>query len=929
MIAPATQRLSFGPFQLFPAERRLERDGAPVRLGGRALDLLVALAEAAGEVVSKKTLLARVWPDTIVEEGSLRFHLVALRKALTDGGSGSTYITNIAGRGYSFVFPVIRSDGAPPAAGNSTAAPPTTPSAPSVTSSRTLPASAASVVGRGDAISVVVAQLRQRRFVTIVGPGGIGKTTVAIAAAHALVASFGGDVVFADLSLIDDPALVAPTLAAAMGLTLRPDDSTAGLAEHLAHRRTLLVLDCCEHVIDSVAALTERLVRDAPQVHVLVTSREALRVDGEYVHRLAPLDYPSATGELSAQQALSFSAVRLFVDRAASSGSDFVLSDADAPLVAKLCRELDGIALAIELAAGRLEAYGLRGIVDLLDRRIKLMWHGRRTAVPRQQTLGATLDWSHNLLTEVERTALRRVSVFVGGFSLEAAAFVVAGQDIPIADAAEAIGNLVGKSLLNVDAGGATLRYMLLDTTRAYASGKLLDSGETEEAALRHARYFASWLQGRTAASGTDRDAETAEVGNLRVALATCFTDGRNPALGCELAAGSARIFLARSLLVECTTWVSLALRHLPADARGTLHELDLETVLGQALTFTGGDRLEVERAFARALEIASALQDNASRFRILNSLAMARHRAGDFRGALETARQAETTAAAAHDADNVAIADSMLGVALHMVGQVAEADRRWQRVIVYGASADRLATTARFGFDHHVRALCGRARSLWLQGEHPQATACALRAIDEAERLGHPATLCIALIWAGAVFVWQGDLPRIAEVIEKLSMQAQLHSLGPYLAVAQGLKGQLLIQQGHPDAAVALLGECLRALRSNHYEMLSTTFVITLAQALSDAGQQDDAVAAITEAMRRIDSGGDLFHLPEALRMNGSILARRGEPDQAAALLAQAAELAASQGARPWELRALAALAEVRDQQGSVADAGSIGLAG
>lgn len=892
------------------------------------MDLLLALAEAAGEVVSKKTLLAQVWPDTVVEEGSLRFHLVALRKALTDGGSGSTYITNIAGRGYCFVFPVVRNCGsASPANGNT---------ATLASLSRTLPASAASVVGREDAIAVVVEQLRQRRFVTVVGPGGIGKTTVAIAASNALLAFFGGDIVFADLSLINDPTLVAPTLAAAMGLTLRAEESAAGIADHLLHRKTLLVLDCCEHVIDSVAALTERLVRDASQVHVLVTSREALRVDGEYVHRLAPLDYPPATSDLNAAQALSFSAVRLFVDRAASSGSDFMLSDADAPLVAKLCRELDGIALAIELAAGRLEAYGLRGIVDLLDRRIKLMWHGRRTAVPRQQTLGATLDWSHNLLTDTERLALRRVSVFVGGFSLEAAAFVVATNGLSIADASEAIGNLVGKSLLNVDAGGTTLRYMLLDTTRAYASGKLLDSSEADEVALRHATYFAGWLTGNRAATVIDRDAETAEVGNLRVALGTCLTGARHPSLGCVLAAGSARIFLARSLLVECTTWASLALQNLPADVRGTLLELDLETALGQALTFKGGDKYEIERAFAHALEISVSLQDTESQFRILNSLAMARHRAGDFQGALETARQAETTAALTRDADSVAIADSMLGVALHMVGQIAEADRRWERVIVYGAIADRLSTTVRFGFDHHVRALCGRARSLWLQGEYAQASAGASRAIHEAERLGHPATLCIALIWAGSVFVWQGDQTRIAEIIEKLSTQARLHSLGPYLAVAQGLEGQLLMQKGQPDAAVALLRECLRALKSNHYEMLSTTFVIALAEALSDAGLDRDAMAASTDAIRRIESGGDRIYLPEALHVNSRLLAKRGDLEQAAALLIQAAEVASSQESEQWEVRARAALADVRSRQGYFiptaelrAPAGPLGLAG
>ena len=260
------------------------------------------------------------------------------------------------------------------------------------------------------------------------------------------------------------------------------------------------------------------------------------------------------------------------------------------------------------------------------------------------------------------------------------------------------------------------------------------------------------------------------------------------------------------------------------------------------------------------------------------------------------------------------------------MVGEVAEADRRWQRVIVYGASADRLPATARFGFDHHVRALCGRARTLWLQGEYAQAMAGASRAIDEAERLGHPATLCIALIWAGAVFVWQGDAARIAEAIQKLSTEARAHSLGPYLAVAQGLQGQLLVQQGQPDAAVALLRECLRALQSNHYEMLSTTFVITLAQALSDAGQDEDALAASREAMRRIESGGDRLHLPETLRVNGGILARRGALEEAAALFSQAAELARSQGAPAWEMRALAAFADVRTRLRDLASTGPAG---
>jgi predicted ATPase len=470
---------SFGPFRLFARERLLERDGFQVNLGGRALDLLIALVERATEVVSKRELMARVWPNSVVDEGSLRFHIASLRKVLGDGQEGVRYVTNVAGRGYCFVAPIWRST-AKPARGESLVA----------ERAAKLPKRLLRMVGRDESIQTISAQLLGRRFVTVVGPGGIGKTTAAVSVAHAKFAEFGGAVVFVDLGALDDPSLVPGTIASAIGLSAVSDSPIQDLLSFVRDQRMLLVLDSCEHVIETVAAVAESIFRETLQVHILVTSRESLRVEGEQVYRLPPLGCPPDAVELKAAEAMSFPAVRLFVERVAASGGPFVLSDADAPIVADLCRRLDGIALAIELAASRVAALGIRGTAALLDNQFRLLWQGRRTALPRHQTLGATLDWSHNLLSESERVVLRRLAVFVGTFSLEAAQTVAAGNPLERAQVVEAVASLVAKSLLAAEIGATSVSYRLLDTTRAYVQSKLIQSGEEVAVARRHAMYY-------------------------------------------------------------------------------------------------------------------------------------------------------------------------------------------------------------------------------------------------------------------------------------------------------------------------------------------------------------------------------------------------------------------------------------------------------
>jgi predicted ATPase/DNA-binding winged helix-turn-helix (wHTH) protein len=499
--------ISFGPFRLIGAERRLERDGTHVRLGSRALELLIVLVERAEDVVSKRDLVAKVWPGLTVDESCLRFHVRSLRKALGDNGADARYIATIAGRGYSFIGSIVSEE-----LGEPNPVPKPALAAPVAH----LPPRLLRMVGREDAVDMVSCQVRERRFVSLVGPGGIGKTTVAVAVAHELASDFGEAVHFVDFGPLRDLRLANATVASAFGLFLDPEGTAGSLLSYLRGRRALVILDCCEHVIEAIAPLAELIFQEAPQIHILATSRESLRVEGEHVHRLLPLACPPEQACLKAADALTFPAVQLFVDRMQANDLARDFEDSDAPIVAEICRRLDGIALALELAAGRVGAYGIKGIADLLDTQFKLLWHGRRTAIPRHQTLSATLDWSYNLLPEVERVILRRLSVFVGPFPLDAAEFVAAGGQVTEKDIRAGIENLVAKSLTFAETRNGTARYRLLDTTRVYLLHVLLECGEAHDVARRHALHCA----------GTLRQTHIASLASART------TD----AVGCQLA---------------------------------------------------------------------------------------------------------------------------------------------------------------------------------------------------------------------------------------------------------------------------------------------------------------------------------------------------------------------------------------------------------
>ena len=396
--------MSFGPFRLLASERLLTKDSVPVELSPRAFDILMTLVSRPTEVVSKRDLMGQVWPGVTVEDGTLRFHVANLRKALGDGRNGARYITTVSGRGYCFVAPVFQSGKQ-----NELAKTP----GPGLRFAN-LPGRPTGMVDREHDLLELSARLDAKRFVTIVGSGGVGKTTLAIALGHQLTDEFAGAVLFVDLSMLSDPDLVATVVASMLGLSVQSDDATPSLIAHLRDKRILLILDTCEHLIEAVAALASTIFAAAPQVHILATSRETLQVGGEHVYRLEPLECPPHEEALTAAVARTFPATQLFLDRALASGARLDFSDAEAAIVVSMCRKLDGVALAIELAARRIEAYGVRETAALLDQRLTLLWVGPRSAPPRQRTLQATLDWSFRLLSKIERVVLCRLAVFVG-----------------------------------------------------------------------------------------------------------------------------------------------------------------------------------------------------------------------------------------------------------------------------------------------------------------------------------------------------------------------------------------------------------------------------------------------------------------------------------------------------------------------------------
>jgi len=545
-IGPAAEGVvEFGPFRLDRARRLLLEEGASVPLGDHAFEILLVLVGHAPEVVSKATLFEQVWPGAFIEESTLRYHMWTLRKALGDGGN--RYISTASGRGYRFVAALSHAPGVAKSGTN-------------------LPLRLTEIIGRERELAELADWLKRRRLVTLVGPGGVGKTRLAVELGWSLLEEFAAGIWLVDLAPLSDESAVASAVAAALGVAVTQIEAAVdAIVAALGKTQLLLILDNCEHLSEAAATLTKTLLERAPGVSILATSRKNLQLAAEHVYRVDPLAVPPAgTVEIG-----GFAAVELFAERARAADRLFELHDGNSASVGEICRQLDGLPLALEMAAGRLRLLGVEGLRRGLGDRLKLL-KGAPDGDARHASLHGMLEWSHSLLAPFDQQVFRRLAAFPASFPLDAAVAVAGGDEAERWEVVDALGRLIDQSLVTLERR-EPVRYRLLETLRLYAMDKLRQAGETDAVAELHARHFIEVFDEAERCWEETPDPDwiahyQPELDNLRSALDWALAAPGRRQIGLDLAASGCVLLRWLPLIAEGRTYLDRLIPLLDAE---------------------------------------------------------------------------------------------------------------------------------------------------------------------------------------------------------------------------------------------------------------------------------------------------------------------------------------------------------------------------
>ena len=905
--APVRDRrpaLRFGPFHLLPAERLLLESGKVVKLGARAFDLLTLLVQRAGQVVSKEELISHVWPTTVVEEINLRVHVAAVRRALGDGQGGNRFIVNAAGRGYSFVAEVVGEPGE---------AAPIKTASPSVAMSdhHNLPSSLIRMVGRSNEVQALVRLARSQRFLTIVGAAGVGKSTVALAVARELLNDFPDGIRFVDFAAISSSALIPSSFATALGLAISAGSPHADLVAFLKDKTALLLLDNCEHLVDEVASVTEQLLKGSPSLHVLATSREALSAEGEWQYRISPLAVPKEERtELTAEFAREHSAVELFVERAITGEQAFELTDENAAIVAQICRTLDGLPLAIELAAARLGALGIHELAVRVDDQVSRGAPGRRTAASRHQTLRATLDWSFHLLNATEQVTLQRLSVFNGAFTMESAVGLAAHNGLDAQNALNAAVALADKSLITTDVSGTTVRHRLLNTTRAYAFEKLAETEDFTAIYRRHAEQVLKLMRQAELGWETMPRADWVAsygyaIDDVRSALDWAFSSDGDASLGAALTVVSVPFGLQLMLVEEFYARVEHALYWIRA--RTTPHP-EIEARLRMTLA-TLSQNMQRPLAAQRAEEVLAAdpvelIGSPKLQVAPLLRKTIFQIEAAEYDGAVNTAARLGNVARKTKDPLAILIADRVAAQAHHFCGNHRIARTYAERVLDHPAKAIPLAYIP-VQVDRRVWMRIVLARILWMEGNADQAVAVSGEALKFASSDSAFAVCQSLALAACPIAFWCGDEVQEQEHVTRLLREADRYRLGYWR----------MYGEWYQLALTALTGA------ANQKRMCEAPS--TIPPTTPPRGLLLDTMLTIAPGLRGVDarsSKASGWSAPETLRIQAQALLQDSSLDahgRAEEILMRSLKTAEQQNALAWTLRTAISLGALWSQQG------------
>ncbi len=889
---------TFGPFVFVPERQLLMRGDAAVRIGGRALDILTLLVKRAGEVVGKADLMQHVWPNLLVDEGNLKVNMAALRRALAAHSEG-VFIETVPGEGYKFVAEV--DVGRFNAAKQPFARPSNLPAAPRV-------------FGRDKEIEALLAGLARGRLISIVGTGGIGKTTVALAVADRSTDHFRDGVLLVDFAPLREADLVANAVARAMGIEVHSADVLTSICRQIHKQEILIVLDNCEHLTENVAACAARILEAAPAVRLLTTSREPLNMVGEDVHILSGLATPPSSNTLTAAHAMTFPAIQLFADRAAERMDNFKLSDADAFVVADICRGLDGIALAIELAAMRIDIFGIRGLHSQIEDRLRLL-AGRRGGLERHRTLSATLDWSYRLLPPSDAHMLRVVSVFVGPFNVSGAS-AVSGTTRDAT--AQALARLAAKSLLAIDHGAKDVSYRLLQTTRAYCLELLRSEDEEWLTRQRHAEYVLSILDEAAREWGIRADGDWAAtywsvIDELRNALHwAAQTDGA-AFLQIRLATAGLLLWNHFSLTEECRLHVEQAIGKLDmAQLSGSAYEMRLKVWLGNTTMFTRGLLQETIHTLQQALAIATELDDTESMLRCLRNLGIHYLFTANYHEGLAFL---ERFAAIATERDKTAIPDNESHIAIGelFLGRLLSARDRLERLRVIEIRHSQTSPQLRYHSNRSVDVCCILSQVQWLTGLPDTAAELANTAIESAKASNHHLSLTSALSYACPVYFWIGDVEKCTLCLEMLQSIVDRHGFDVRRPIPMFYRAAVTCLRGQAsETGLYELERAVAYFRAKGHLARMPYYLGVQADFLAKAGQTKRAEEKIVAALEHANSRSEMWCLAELLRIKASIRISIGRTAEAEALLARSIVVARDAGALSWQLRSATDLARL-----------------